>query len=279
MSASVQSLEAIPVVPDPFAPYSVRLPVFEGPLDLLLHLIRLNEVEITDIPIARIGEQYLEYLALMRDLDLDVVGEYLVMAATLAWIKSRMLLPVEQTNEDGEEVDPRAELIARLLEYQRFKEVAAALGERDRLDRDVFVARAPISGLPAESEREVEVGLFDLVEAYRRVLEARRDITPLPHEIESEEITIRERMLEVMSLLDARSSADFEAVLQAGHERRHSKSLLVATFLAILELARLSLIRVYQSLDSLGVPEGPIHLRRTTEAGDGSWVDQIADLM
>jgi segregation and condensation protein A len=279
MSASVQSLEANPIVPDPFTPYSVRLPVFEGPLDLLLHLIRLNEVEITDIPIARIGEQYLEYLALIRDLDLDVVGEYLVMAATLAWIKSRMLLPVEQTNEDGEEVDPRAELIARLLEYQRFKEVAAALGERDRLDRDVFAGRAPIAGSPAEFEREVEVGLFDLVEAYRRDLEARRDIRPLPHEIESEEITIRERMLEVMGILETRNSADFEALMQEGHGRRHSKSLLVATFLAILELARLSVIRVYQSLDSLGVPEGPIHLRRTAEAGDGSWVDRIADLM
>ena len=111
------------------SPYSVNLQVFEGPLDLLLHLIRINEVEITDIPIARVAEQYLEYLDVMRELDLDVVGEYLLMAATLAWIKSRMLLPVE-TDEEGEEIDPRAELVARLLEYQRFKEVAGELGER-----------------------------------------------------------------------------------------------------------------------------------------------------
>lgn len=279
MAASVQGPGSISMTPDPFAPYSVRLPVFEGPLDLLLHLIRLNEVEITDIPIARIGEQYLEYLTLMRDLNLDVVGEYLVMAATLAWIKSRMLLPAEHTNEDGEEVDPRAELIARLLEYQRFKEVASALGEQDRLDRDVFAARTPLGDAPQEAEREIEVGLFDLVEAYRRVLQAKREIGPLPHEIESEEITVRERMLEVMGVLETRNSVDFEVLLREGHARARTRALLVATFLAILELARLSVIRVYQGTNDRGVPEGPIHLRHGIESDGGSWIDRIAELM
>ncbi|HEX9815205.1 MAG TPA: segregation/condensation protein A, partial [Myxococcota bacterium] len=202
MTASVPEPDLTKLAGEPFAPYSVRLPVFEGPLDLLLHLIRINEVEITDIPIARIGEQYLEYLAVMRELDLEVVGEYLVMASTLAWIKSRMLLPAERVGEDGEEIDPRAELIARLLEYQRFKEVATELGERERLDRDVFAASGFELDAPAESEREIEVGLFDLVEAYRRVLEAKNDVISKPHEIEAEEITVRERMLEVMTVLE-----------------------------------------------------------------------------
>ncbi|MFI5216898.1 MAG: segregation/condensation protein A, partial [Candidatus Limnocylindria bacterium] len=111
------------------SPYAVKLALFEGPLDLLLHLIRVNEVEITDIPIARISEQYLATLEGLRDLDLDVAGEFLLMAATLAWIKSRMLLPPDGLDADGEGPDPRAELVARLLEYQRFKEVAAQLAE------------------------------------------------------------------------------------------------------------------------------------------------------
>ena len=135
------------------AGYSVKLSIFEGPLDLLLHLIRINEVEISDIPVARIAEQYLEYLDLMHELNLDVAGEYLVMSATLAWIKSRMLLPPEPSEEEGEAIDPRAELVARLLEYQRFKEAASDLGERPLLGRDVFPARGPDPEPVPEAER------------------------------------------------------------------------------------------------------------------------------
>jgi segregation and condensation protein A len=262
-----------------FAPYSVRLNVFEGPLDLLLHLIRINEVEITDIPIARVGEQYLEYLTLMGELDLEVVGEYLVMASTLAWIKSRMLLPAERVGEDGEEIDPRAELVARLLEYQRFKEVATELGERKRLGRDVFAASGFELGAPAESEREIEVGLFDLVEAYRRVLEAKRDAESKPHEIESEEITVRERMMEIMAVLGPRPSIDFDVMIREEQSRPYTKLLVVATFLAILELTRLSAIRIYQGLDDRGVPDGPIHLRRSIDSSDTAWIEQIAESM
>jgi len=279
VTASVPESEAALPIAEPFAPYSVRLPVFEGPLDLLLHLIRINEVEITDIPIARIGEQYLEYLKLMRDLDLEVVGEYLVMASTLAWIKSRMLLPAERVGEDGEEIDPRAELIARLLEYQRFKEVAAELGERNRLDRDVFAAGGFELDAPSESEREIEVGLFDLVEAYRRVLEVRHDVESKPHEIEAEEITVRERMLEIMAVLESRPSIDFDVLLRAEPTRPYTKALIVATFLGILELTRLSAIRIYQGIDEAGAPEGPIHLRRSIETNDTAWIKQIADSM
>ena len=279
MTASVPESDPAPPTAEPLAPYSVRLPVFEGPLDLLLHLIRIDEVEITDIPIARIGEQYLEYLTLMGDLDLELAGEYLVMAATLAWIKSRMLLPAENVGEDGEEIDPRAELIARLLEYQRFKEVAIELGERKRLGRDVFAASGFELAAPAESEREIEVGLFDLVEAYRCVLEAKRDAVSKPHEIEAEEITIRERMMEIMTVLELRSSIDFDTLLREDKNRSYTRPLLIATFLAILELTRLSAIRIYQGIDDLGVPEGPIHLRRSIESGDKTWIEQIADSM
>src|SRR5258706_6381837 len=150
--------------------YAVKLPIFEGPLDLLLHLIRLDEVDITDVPIARVAQQYLEYLDLMRELQLDIAGEYLVMAATLAWIKSRMLLPPDPSAIADEGIDPRAELVARLLEYQRFKEVAGEIGERQLLGRDVFSAHA--HGVEPEpvAAREIEVGLFELVDAMRRAL-------------------------------------------------------------------------------------------------------------
>jgi segregation and condensation protein A len=279
VTASVPESDPALLDAEQFAPYSVRLPVFEGPLDLLLHLIRINEVEITDIPIARIGEQYLEYLMLMGELDLEVVGEYLVMASTLAWIKSRMLLPAERVGEDGEEIDPRAELIARLLEYQRFKEVATELGERKRLGRDVFAASGFELDAPAESEREIEVGLFDLVEAYRRVLEAKRDDESKPHEIESEEITVRERMMEIMAVLGPRPSIDFDVMIREEQSRPYTKLLVVATFLAILELTRLSAIRIYQGLDDRGVPDGPIHLRRSIDSSDTAWIEQIAESM
>ena len=279
MTASVPESDPALLAAEQFARCSVRLRVFEGPLDLLLHLIRINEVEITDIPIARIGEQYLEYLTLMGELDLEVVGEYLVMASTLAWIKSRMLLPAERVGEDGEEIDPRAELVARLLEYQRFKEVATELGERKRLGRDVFAASGFELEAPAESEREIEVGLFDLVEAYRRVLEAKRDAESKPHEIEAEEITVRARMMEIMAVLEPRPSIDFDVLLREEQNRPYTKVLVVTTFLAILELTRLSAIRIYQGLGDLGVPEGPIHLRRSIELGDTAWIEQIADSM
>jgi segregation and condensation protein A len=190
-----------------------------------------------------------------------------------------MLLPAEYTDEDGEPIDPRAELVARLLEYQRFKEVAAELGERDRLGRDVFAAHSGELEAPAESEREIEVGLFDLVDAYRRVLEAKHEIDSQPHEIEAEEITVRDRMLEVMAILKTRPSIEFEVMLREDPVRSYSKAVVIATFLAILELTRLAAIRIYQGIDEMGVLQGPIHLRRSISPGDATWADHIADSM
>jgi segregation and condensation protein A len=257
--------------------YAVKLPIFEGPLDLLLHLIRMDEVDITDIPIARVAEQYLEYLELMRELQLDIAGEYLVMAATLAWIKSRMLLPPDPSLIADEGVDPRAELIARLLEYQRFKEVAGEIGERQLLGRDVFPAHAHGLEPTSSAEREIEAGLFELVDAMRRAL-ARGGHSGAAHEVEIETITVHERMVVVMEALAAREACEFEEFLPREPEA-WSRALIVATFLAILELTRLEAIGLYQGADEQGVPRGPIHVRRRGEPGDSDWQQRVSDLM
>ena len=264
-------------LPQAASPYAVKLPLFEGPLDLLLHLIRLNEVEITDIPVARIAEQYIQYIELMRELDLDIAGEYLVMAATLAWIKSRMLLPPDGEEEEGEEIDPRAELVARLLEYQRFKEVADELGERRLLGRDVFVARGPGPEPPPDGEREIEVGLFELLEAFRKALDSAVH-TGAAHEIEIESVTVHERMIVVMESLELREALEFEEILRNRDGGWVSRPVAVATFLAILELTRLEALSLYQTVNERGLPAGPIHLRRSA-AGHAGWRDLIAEIM
>jgi segregation and condensation protein A len=258
-------------------PYAVKLPVFEGPLDLLLHLIRLNEVDVTDIPIVRIAEQYLDYIGLMRDLDLDVAGEYLLMAATLAWIKSRMLLPPEPGEEDEEALDPRAELVARLLEYQRFKEAAGALEELPRLGRDVFRGHATGLEPPPAHEREIAVGLFDLLAGMRRVL-AQARARDAKHEVESEPVTVRERMVAVMEILGSRPSVEFFELFQDETGAVASRARVVATFLAILELARIAAIRIFQGTGPTGAPEGPIRLRPAGESVD-DWSVRIGELM
>jgi len=278
MSAFPGDLDSGPPEGGPGSPYAVKLALFEGPLDLLLHLIRVNEVEITDIPIARISEQYLATLEGLRDLDLDVAGEFLLMAATLAWIKSRMLLPPDGLDAEGEGPDPRAELVARLLEYQRFKEVAGQLAERRWLGRDVFEAHAsPLDPRP-ESEREIEVGVFQLIEAYRRVL-ARAGPSAAPHEVEVETVTVRERMLVVMQALELRPSLEFMECVLTKEGTLPSRSIFVATFLAILELSRLAALRLYQGVGERGGPQGPIHLRRSDEPGSEAWTEQVAEVM
>jgi segregation and condensation protein A len=257
--------------------YSVKLPIFEGPLDLLLHLIRTNEVEVTDIPVARIAEQYIEYVELMRELNLDVAGEYLVMAATLAWIKSRMLLPPDPSELDGEETDPRAELVARLLEYQRFKEAAGEMGERPLLGRDIFEAHAPPIEPVPEDEREIEVGIFQLVEAFRNALK-REGPTGVAHEVEVETVTVHERMLSVMDRLSERENCEFEDLVEDAVDLM-ARPIIVTTFLAILELTRLEAIGLYQGVDEMLVPQGPIHVRRKIDPQDASWTERISDLM
>jgi segregation and condensation protein A len=259
--------------------YAVKLAVFEGPLDLLLHLIRQNEVDITDIPIARIAGQYLDTIELMDELDLDVAAEYLVMAATLALIKSRMLLP-DESIEDEDGIDPRAELVHRLLEYQRFKEAAETLSRRRLLGRDVFSVIGPGPDRTPDAEREIEVGVFELVAAFRDVLE-NSESADWKHEVETEHVTVRDRMMVVMDLLEANESIEFMRIFDSpGSDDRPSRAVLVATFLAMLELARLAALRIYQGLSERGTPEGPIRIRRASlEADDPDWRERITESM
>lgn len=259
--------------------YAVKLSVFEGPLDLLLHLIRQNEVDITDIPIARIAEQYVDTIDLMQELNLDIAAEYLVMAATLALIKSRMLLP-DEGPEDDDGMDPRTDLVQRLLEYQRFKEAAETLAKRRLLGRDVFSVIGPGPERTPDSEREIEVGLFELIAAFRDLLD-NPQATDLKHEVETEHVTVRDRMMVVMDLLEANESIEFMRIFGSlDGESRPNRAVLVATFLAVLELARLSALRIYQGLSERGTPEGPIRIRRASlHTDDPEWRERITDSM
>ena len=222
-------------------PYAVRLEMFEGPLDLLLHLIHKNELDITNIPIALITEQYLEYLKLMRVLNLDVAGEYLLMASTLLHIKSKILLPPSSEEEEPEGEDPRAELVRRLLEYQKYKEAAAELEKRPMLDRDVFI-RSPSTEIDdAEEEGRVEVSLFELIEAFRKILE--RVKAEEFHEVILDRITVEERIQEILSLLQRENrSISFHLLFPEQASRR----VIIITFLAILELVKMKLVRIFQ---------------------------------
>ena len=249
----------------------MNLPVFEGPLDLLLHLIRSNEVDVADIPVALISEQYLEYLELMRQLDINVAADYLLMAATLAHIKSRMLLPPIPGDLDEEEGgDPRAELARRLAEYAVFKEVAIEFDRRPRLGRDVFTSLADVAGLPAEPS--LHVSLFALVEAMRRVLESLPE-EERHHRIALERITLQERMVAIMDQLRSRAtdSLRFEDLLRDADFTRHR---IVMTFLAILELAKLQALRLFQNIHEDGMPFGPVRVRAAVHTAPDS--DQIA---
>ena len=220
--------------------YRVKLDVFEGPLDLLLHLVKKNEVDPSDIPVAIITDQYLAYMELLQELDLDIAGEYLVMAATLLHLKSRMLLPVEENPEDDEGEDPRAELARQLLEYQRFKEAAEILARRDQLDRDVFV-RTPMRD---ETEIEVDVvydvTLGDLLDALQDVL--KRAAPEVVHEVILEHISLRERIVSILDTLRERSEMFFTEAFPANCTRLQ----ILTTFLALLELVRTRMVSVQQ---------------------------------
>jgi segregation and condensation protein A len=226
-----------------FSFYRVKLEVFEGPLDLLLHLIKKNEVEIADIPIAMITEQYLAYLELMRDLNLDVAGEFLVMAATLMLVKSRQLLPPSEEIEE-EEPDPRAELMQQLVEYQKYREAALALSERPFLRRDVFVREpqerdADETGASQEPVR-LRVSVWDLMEAFRAVLQ--RAQPQAVHEVVVERISLRERAELLLQALSRVGSLAFESLFADDTTRIE----VLATFLALLELMKMGAVRATQ---------------------------------
>src|SRR3954469_20951740 len=223
--------------------YPVRLQNFEGPLDLLLHLIKKNELDIYDIPITAITAQYLEYIDMMQELNLDVAGEFLVMAATLIHIKSRMLLPrVDPAQEDPDE-DPREALIRRLLEHQKFKAAAELLHERETLRSAQWTRPdGPIAEIAGEApEPEIEVDLFSLISAFRSVVE-RAKARPKLY-LPSEQIPIEDRIEQLMARLSETEACGFEDLF----EDIQTRAGLVVTFLAVLEMIRLKLIRVFQS--------------------------------
>lgn len=228
--------------------YNIKLDIFEGPLDLLLHLIKKNEVDIYDIPVAVITEQYLEYIDMMKEMNLDFAGEFLVMAATLVHIKSKMLLPVDEEavpeEEDGQ--DPREELVRRLLEYQRYREAARELSEKTLLGRDVFARGGDI---PLEELEEgvgfVNVSVFDLMEALKSVLaRAPKERTI---ELTSERFRIADKINHIMELLGRETSSTFAALFPDGATRGE----IVVTFLAVLELAKLLMIKIHQTDDGV----------------------------
>jgi len=218
--------------------YQVKIPVFEGPLDLLLHLIKENKIDIYDIPIALITRQYLEYLELMKELNLDIASEFLVMAATLIYIKSRMLLPKDDPGEVIEE-DPRLELVERLLEYQAIKEAALELKERE--EEWSGVLRSP--GIVFEEEPEelylFDLNIFDLLTAFKRVIEK---LPPEVIEISPETLTVKDRISYILEQVEQRGSLRFEDLF----EGMRTKDALIVTFLALLELLKLGLVRAYQ---------------------------------
>jgi segregation and condensation protein A len=246
--------------------YRVDLPAagFEGPLDLLLHLIQQHELDILDIPISFITERFLTYLKLMQSLTIDIASEYLVMAATLAHIKSKMLLPsVPAGQEDDglpgeEEEDPRAELVRRLLEYQKYKAAAVDLAERGTLGKDVFVRGSP-EPVPEGPAPLASLGVFSLLDAFEKIL--KRTNVKLDHEVIFDRISITDRIIELTETLSERKSMRFEDLLLEGN-RTPTRFDIVITFLAMLEMCRLRLIRVLQT-----DPLAPIHIELAVQDG------------
>jgi segregation and condensation protein A len=224
--------------------YRVKLAVFEGPLDLLLHLIKKEEVDIYDIPVARITDEYLQYLNLLDTMNLDVAGEYLVMAATLTHIKSRMLLPPSEDEAEEPDEDPRADLVQQLVEYQRYREAAVALGERPVLTRDVF-RRDPAAPASDQGDgiRLRDVSVTDLLEAFREVME--RALRESFHEIVTEEISVDECVELIVRRMEMDGPLRFRDLFAGAPSRRR----MVATFLALLELVKRQAIHARQEED------------------------------
>jgi segregation and condensation protein A len=225
--------------------YEVKLDIFEGPLDLLLYLIKKNEIDIYDVPIALITEQYLKYMEMLKSLNLDLAGEYLVLASTLIHIKSRLLLPDPAPGEDEEETDPRTDLVQQLLEYQTYKEAALALDGRPQLERDVFKRGSGVSEAASHALEEedvlVEASLFDLIDAFQRMM---IKLTPAQLlEIESEKISLAEKITEITERLRREQSLTFTDLL----EKQKSRRQMIYTFLAILELIKMQIVKAYQS--------------------------------
>jgi len=274
-----------PEAPEALDPnFRIELPNFEGPLDLLLHLIRKHELEILDLPISFITDKYLEYLGLMQNLNLDVASEYLVMAATLAHIKSKTLLPRPPEDQDDDELDehdPRAELIRRLLEYQKYKTVAADLGDRAIAGRDVFSRGTPPPTADGPAPL-AQVSVFKLLDALKKIAE--RVNATISLEVDAERMSIQERIGGLVDLLRERRRCRFDELF----EDVSTSYDLVVTFLALLEMAKMRLASIYQTdheepiyleytlLDASGEPVVPADVQRPTSDVVDAEIDFVA---
>ncbi|MDT8317989.1 MAG: segregation/condensation protein A [bacterium] len=229
--------------------YQVVLDSFEGPLDLLLHLIKKHELDIMDIPVALITDQYLKHIDIMKTLNLDVAGEYILMAATLMHIKSKMLLPPseeEETEEDGG--DPREELVKRLLEYKKYKEASEELLSMDMLDRENFLKGfvEDVEIEDSEEDASHDVTLFDLMEALSDLLKEAKAFNP--HEVNREKISVKDKIEIIIQKLSAEGSLTFRSLF----DKASSKNDIIATFLALLELMKMKRVRAFQG-ETFGV--------------------------
>ena len=240
----------------------VFLEAFEGPLDLLLYLIRRQNLNILDIPLAEITRQYMKYIEVMTELQLELAGEYMVMAATLAEIKSRMLLPRPKVDQDGNEEDPRAELVRRLQEYERFKRAAESIDALPRLERDVWATSAELK------DRKVvrllpQITLQEMLIAFKEVVV--RSEMFAHHHIQRERLSVRARMGDILSTLEHSSFVDFVRLFRPEEGRMG----ITVTFVAILELVREGLIDIVQA-----EPFAPLHVRA---AGSNRMLRVVAD--
>lgn len=221
--------------------YEVKLEIFEGPLDLLLHLIRKNEVDIFDIPIAVITDQYLHYMDMMKALNISIAGDFLVMASTLIHIKSKMLVP--GFDEEEEEEDPRAEITRPLLEYLRLKELAGELSDRPLLGRDVF-NRLPSQDLPAQFQGEeplLHVNLFQLIDAFKKLLDQR--VPGVQLHFRTDKWSVQDKMNFILEKLKAEGAQYFNKLF----ENDRTVAELIVTFLAILEMVQMALLKIFQN--------------------------------
>ena len=253
----LETVPALEIYPDREKPFEVKIEVFEGPLELLLHLIRKKKVSIDEVRLADLTAAYLSYIRALQAIDLDIAGEFLEIAATLILIKSRTLLPRSPLTEEGEEgEDPEEALRRRLMEYQRFKDAAYAIGARDWLGRDVFPRGEDNLEESVEKADEIsenqsvsgEVSLIDLLDSFKLVMKRSPKIHQ--HQIEPERYRIEDRIIDLLNMLQTKASLSYENL----YPKSHNKSHLILTFLAVLEMLKHRLIQGVQS-----EAFGPIH--------------------
>ncbi|MCG2705354.1 MAG: segregation/condensation protein A [Candidatus Omnitrophica bacterium] len=245
--------------------YKVKLEIFEGPLDLLLYLIKKDEVDIYDIPIAKVTDQYLEYLEMMNMLDLNIAGEFIVMAATLMQIKSRMLLPVEEMPQDEmEEEDPRSELVRKLLEYKKFKEVSDKLAEIEATTSQQYTRKAEERPLPEIEDESAffETSIFDLLSAFSKIL---KDIPKDTfYKVIKDKFTVADKIHDIVHMLVGQPRIYFGNLFK----KAGSKFEIVVTFLAVLELIRLKEILIVQEepFGEIEIIRNPNSVKQTAQS-------------